>query len=332
MYQKISEGKASLFVPKTEKISRSLPVFYNPVMKFNRDVSVLILKTLKGKDYQIALPLAGTGVRGVRFMLELDASKVYFNDHSENACKLIKKNLKLNKLAAEVSDLDANEFLLNGTGFDYIDIDPFGTPNPFIDSAVKRLSRKGILAVTATDTAPLCGTYPKVCMRKYWARPLRNEMMHEIGLRILIRKIQLIGAQFDKALVPIYSYYKDHYFRVYLKCRKGKKHVDSIIKNHSHFEDAGPMWLGEFWDQGLAEKIAKSNADTFLRTIADEAKVPCVGFYDIHTLAKKHKIRDIPKISDLLSRVKQSYPASRTHFLSTAIRTNMPIEEFLKQF
>ena len=43
--------------------------------------------------------------------------------------------------------------ILHSKGFDYIDLDPFGSPNIFLDSAVKRLGRNGILAVTATDTA-----------------------------------------------------------------------------------------------------------------------------------------------------------------------------------
>ena len=73
---------------------------------------------------------------------------------------------------------------MNSTGFDYIDVDPFGSPNPFLDAAIKRIARDGILAVTATDTAPLCGTYTNACRRKYWAVPLRNELMHEIGIRI----------------------------------------------------------------------------------------------------------------------------------------------------
>ena len=47
--------------------------------------------------------------------------------------------------------------------------------------------------------------------------------MHETGIRILIRKIQLIGAQYNKALTPIFSYSKEHYFRVFLKCEKGKE-------------------------------------------------------------------------------------------------------------
>ena len=37
--------------------------------------------------------------------------------------------------------------------FDYIDIDPFGSPNPFLAAAIGRITRNGIVAVTATDTA-----------------------------------------------------------------------------------------------------------------------------------------------------------------------------------
>ena len=56
--------------------------------------------------------------------------------------------------------------------------------------------------------------------------------MHETGIRILIRKVQLIGAQFEKALTPIFSFYADHYYRVFFKCEKGKKKADEIVKQH----------------------------------------------------------------------------------------------------
>ena len=87
-----------------------------------------------------------------------------------------------------------------------------------LDSAIKRISRNGILAVTNTDTAALTGTYPKACIRKYWSMPKRDYMMHETGLRILIRKVQLVGMQYEKALYPIFSYFKDHYFRIFFQC------------------------------------------------------------------------------------------------------------------
>lgn len=212
MYKQIIEGKAVVKVPKEEKISKELPVFYNPVMKLNRDISVLILQNVVNKKMQIGLPLSGTGVRGVRLLKELNKSKikeVCFNDVNPKAVKIIKQNLKLNKVRGKVFSKDANLFLLESHGFDYIDIDPFGSPNFLLDSAVKRLSRGGILAVTATDAGGLAGSFPKACLRKYWAKSVRNSTMHENGLRILIRKVQLIGAEHDKALIPIFSYFKD---------------------------------------------------------------------------------------------------------------------------
>ena len=251
MYNIINEGSAKLRIAAAKKISKEMPVFYNPVMKLNRDIAVLLLNSMDKKNLQIADPLAGSGIRSIRFLLELNKDKlktIFINDYSKNSIKSIKENLKLNKIRLNnkiiIKNEDANLFLLNSTGFDHIDIDPFGTPNPYLDSAVKRLARDGILAVTATDTAPLAGTYPTACLRKYWAIPLRNELMHEIGLRILIRKIQLIGAQYDKALMPVFSYFKEHYFRVFLRCEKGKKDVDKVIEQHGMFENAGPMWLG----------------------------------------------------------------------------------------
>lgn len=259
----ITEGSAHARVPIAEKVSKELEVFYNPVMKLNRDISVLLLKTLgetrlkeSAKDpknrhvkrpfegFSIGSPLAGTGIRECRFLVELDEGllkSVEINDYSEKAVKLIKENIALNEKELnsdeiEVSCNEANKFLLDSKGFGYIDIDPFGTPNPFLDSAVKRIQREGVLAVTATDTSALSGTYENACKRKYWAKPMRNHLMHEVGLRILIRKVQLIGAQYDKTLTPIYSYAKDHYMRVFFLCKKqGKRGVADLLKKHRYF-------------------------------------------------------------------------------------------------
>ena len=100
-FEKISEGKALIFAPKEKKVSKKLPVFYNPAMKLNRDISVLLLNTIGKKDMQLALPLAGTGIRGVRFILELKKSKIKaisINDYDAKAVKVIRENLKLNKI------------------------------------------------------------------------------------------------------------------------------------------------------------------------------------------------------------------------------------------
>ncbi len=343
MFESLREGRANIKVSTEKKIARSMPVFYNPVMAFNRDISVNLLNALGVEDMQIGLPLAGTGVRGIRFFLELRdgiPGSIHMNDKSPEAARLMRKNIRLNKAAnsampaIKVSSLDANRFLLNSPGFDYIDIDPFGSPNHYLDSAVKRISRRGVLAVTATDTAPLCGTYPDACLRKYWAVPRRDEQMHETGLRILIRKIQLIGAQYDKALVPVYSYSRHHYFRVFFRCRKGKAHADRLMAGHGRFDSTGPMWLGSLWDEKLAEDIylaCEPEHRQFLGIIRDESKIPTIGFFDVHSAAREKKSACLPKIESLLERIRsKGYRASRTHFLKTGIRTDMDKEKFLR--
>ena len=111
--------------------------------------------------------------------------------------------------------------LLEGNLYDYVDIDPFGTPVYFAEHAIKSLSDNGILAVTATDTSCLCGRFVKACLRKYSSRPLNNEFNKETGIRILVWKMQQIAENQGKCLIPIFVHSSDHYLRAYLQCVNG---------------------------------------------------------------------------------------------------------------
>ncbi len=303
----MTEGKAKFYasLDKNGKISKELEVFYNPVMKFNRDVSVLLLNNSGLKNIQLADIMAGSGVRSIRFLLELKkgiVDNIFVNDYDPNFVSTFKKNLKAsgvkNTKHIIITNEDANLSLLHAKGVDYVDVDPFGSPNDFLDASIVRVSRNGILGITATDTASLSGSHFDTCMRNYWARPLHTGMMHETGIRILIRKIQMLGAQHDKALIPIYSYFKDYYFRIFFKCIKGKIVSDNVLKQHKYvlycptcmnmqisnhnnvvcdlcaanshststnsknvkfMEYSGPMWTGVLQDSNLAEKIFSNN-------------------------------------------------------------------------
>jgi len=352
----ISEGKAKILFHPGEP-TKQLEVFYNPAMKLNRDIAALLLNSVQNKDMQIADPLAATGVRAIRLLLELSKGKIkniVVNDNSKKAVQLARKNFKLNGISlgkgskADFSVQDANLFLLNSAGFDYIDLDPFGSPNPFLDAAVKRLSRNGILAVTATDVSSLAGTYPEVCMRKYWAVPLRNELMHEVGMRILIRKIQLVASQYEKALFPIFSHSTEHYLRVYFNCDKSKEATDKMISQHGWYVDgsskqanhvAGPLWLGELWDKELvsrmlknANKKHKDNKEliTLLLAIEKESKINSVGFYDVDELSSGLKIQ-VPRRDLLIEKINSlGFNASSTHFRTNGLKTDMPLDKLRK--
>jgi tRNA (guanine26-N2/guanine27-N2)-dimethyltransferase len=345
MLKKTTEANITIKAPAEEKISAKLPVFYNPVMKFNRDISILLLKAIENTQLTVCDLLAGTGIRSIRFLAELPENKIKsitINDYKEDAAKLIKKNMESNKgklnkdTEIDITNSEASTLLLASKGFDYIDIDPFGTPNPFLDAAIRRLSRNGILAVTATDTSALAGTFPKVCQRKYWAIPDRGPLKHEIGLRILIRKVQLIASQYEKALTPIFSYSKDHYMRVFFRCEKGKTAVDSMLKQHNTFNKAGPMWLGQLWETKLAEKMYQLAADLeypfearFLQTIRDESKIPTIGFHDIHHICKQNKL-EVPSFAPILEEIqKKGHEFAKTHFSEYGIRSNIKEKDLI---
>ncbi|HLC62139.1 MAG TPA: tRNA (guanine(26)-N(2))-dimethyltransferase [Candidatus Nanoarchaeia archaeon] len=347
----INEGLAKINVENKKIVSKEMEVFYNPVMGINRDISVLLLNSINNNDLQIADPLAASGIRSIRFLKELNKdkiSRIYINDFDKNAVKSIKENLILNKIKYKnnkkmtIENEDANLFLLKSTGFDYTDVDPFGTPNPFLDAACKRLARDGILAVTATDTSALAGTYPQACIRKYWAAPKKDALMHETGLRILIRKIQLVAAQYDKALTPIFSYSKEHYMRVFLRNGKGKNKADEILKMHGLFNNAGPMWLGNLFDSELCSRIYQNSIKNktfnknnelikFLKMIKDESKINTVGFYDLNDVAEKNKIKTLPKKESIKNKIrKMGYKASDTHFKGEGIRSDIPLKELIR--
>ena len=368
--KKIKEGSAEIFIPKEGKISKKLPVFYNPIMQLNRDITILLLQQFP--IVNLCDPLAASGIRAIRFAKELKYKSIIANDLSEKATALIKKNIEHNKVKFVIKNEDANIMLLNSKGFDCIDIDPFGTSNSYLDSAVKRISRNGILAVTNTDTAALTGTYPKACIRKYWSVPKRDYMMHETGLRILIRKIQLIGMQYDKALLPIFSYFKDHYFRIFFQCSKGKKLCDEIAEKHGMINDAGPLWVGNLWDSKLVskmystmlkdynkkvnttyklnnnktmdnyenKKIIKNNIINnaqnnkgllrFLKIIKEESKINVVGFFDIHDIVEKEKLKTIKKKETIIKKIKKrGFKATNTHFSGTGIRSNISYDRLI---
>ncbi|MBI2658135.1 hypothetical protein HYX08_05575 [Candidatus Woesearchaeota archaeon] len=351
LMQIINEGLAEIRIPAIKKISREMGVFYNPVMGMNRDISILLLNSISKNSMQIADPLAASGVRSIRFLKELGNNKIKIiciNDNDKKAVDSIKKNLSLNRIACknnkkiEITNEDASLFLLKSSGFDYIDIDPFGTPNPFLDAACKRLSRDGILAVTATDTSALCGTFPNACLRKYWAMPKKGAIMHETGLRILIRKVQLVAAQYDKALIPIFSYSKEHYMRVFFRNDKGKNKTDEILKLHRMIDGAGPMWLGNLWDKELAAKICRNaiNSKTFknnkelikfLDTIKEESKISQFGFYDLHYICGKNNIKILHKKEDILAKIrKKGCKASGTHFRGEGIRSSVSLKGLIR--
>jgi tRNA (guanine26-N2/guanine27-N2)-dimethyltransferase len=344
----ITEGRIKLDMAMPKKVSKDLDVFYNPVMKLNRDISIEVLTMafkLMKRPLRVALPLAGSGIRGLRFLKEIPecVNELHMNDYMQEYDRKIKKLLKLNEIKTDtlqISNKHASQFLLESKGFDYIDIDPFGSPNPFLDAAVQRIARNGILAVTATDTSAFAGTYPRVTLRNYDAVPLRNWLKHDVGIRILIRKVQLVAAQYEKALVPIFSYSKDHYYRVFFRCKKSKDAATELVQQHKYLiynkktfqyrydsqntTNNDEVFAGKLWDGPLWEKPYVSIA--LIKEIPEEASTQG-HLLDIHMYCKSQKLA-IPNYTALQERLtKKGHSFARTHANPYCIKTTANIKE-----
>jgi tRNA (guanine26-N2/guanine27-N2)-dimethyltransferase len=375
----IEEGKAHLIVPKLEIYMTSpreytpsgAPVFYNPIMELNRDIAILALQAYQkslGREIRVCEPLTGCGVRAIRLVAEVDGVRnVVVNDISKEAAKLARFNVERNNMTEHilVVNEDAN-LLLNlyaapRKRFDYVDVDPFGSPVSYIDSAIRALRDGGLLALTATDMATLCGVYPKACIRKYGGRPLRTEYCHEIAVRLLAGCLVTIAARHEMGISVLFSHSTNHYIRLYALIRYGAKQGDVSIQKMgyilhcfacfhrepfegmfsrlkqecpecgSQMKVAGPLWLGELFDEdfcSIMEKDVKrrhlKQEKRMLKLLSlakNEAKAP-ITYFVVDKLSDKLNL-PAPSIIKVMEELRNSsFQAVLTHFNSKGVRTD----------
>lgn len=252
-FNTVQEGKATILTPKQDE------VFYNPIQQFNRDLSIMVIKAYdeirhekiqaikkKSKNKRTKLnglkileSLAASGLRSCRYGLEIpEAGKIVANDMLAEAVKSINKNVEYNKLTDKVvaNQGDAIKFMgSTDEKFHIVDLDPYGTAAPFIDSAIQCLEDDGMLLVTCTDAGVLAGSgYPEKCFALYGGNNFGNayvngESNHEVGIRLILNLIASTAAKYKKTIEPMLSLSIDYYFRVLVKVKTSPINV----KNHA---------------------------------------------------------------------------------------------------
>ncbi len=376
----IQEGKAKILVPKLKAFVKQpsdyapskAPVFYNPVMELNRDLAVLALQAYQrmlDREISVCEPLTGCGVRGIRFAMEVEGvRKVLINDINEKAAHLAGINVQKHNLDERITvkNEDANLLLAHYSAphkrFDDIDIDPFGSPVRYIDSAIRALRDNGLLALTATDMAPLCGVHPKACIRKYGGKPLRTEYCHELAVRLLAGCLVMIAAKHDIGIRVIFSHSANHYIRLYATIGYGAKKADETIKNMgfimhcfrcfhretqkglfnnkqtipcsecgSKMDFAGPLWLGNLVDWQFCEimrrevkhKVLKQR-EKIVKTLdfIIEESNAPATYYVLDKICDKMAL-PVPSTRKIVKTLKEKgFEATATHFNPKGIRTN----------
>jgi tRNA (guanine26-N2/guanine27-N2)-dimethyltransferase len=132
--------------------------------------------------------LSATGLRSIRYAKEVKGVKeIVANDISVKAVDDIKRNISANAVEDLVTASHDDATMLmymcrKERRFDAIDLDPYGSPSIFLDSAVQTVKEGGLLLVTSTDMAVLAGNSPETCHSKYGAISLRTKACHEMVL------------------------------------------------------------------------------------------------------------------------------------------------------
>ncbi|MDP6333499.1 MAG: hypothetical protein QF479_02575 [Candidatus Poseidoniaceae archaeon] len=340
------------------------PGFLNPAMAPARTRSVLLLADVlendwlvqKGKSIRVFDALCSTGVRIRRWRNEIpdelqNRLRITANDLDDFALKWA-KNSHQNHPPPTIIDhlvesdrygktpdgvfengilfqqLDAR-VALSEASYQWIDVDPFGSPVSFLDSAIQSLARTGVLEVTATDTAALTGSSQSSQQRRYGAKGIVDLYAHDDAVRTLLGLIATTAARHDKSMSPILALFDGHHVRVSVMLSTSKEKASQVhsnmgwrircddapyrFKQHPNEDEleraSGPMWVGPLWNCQIAKRMTEERAMQLCHPSKEDLlKAKSVGLdwndTDLEYATRElcRSVRHISKAADLMSR------------------------------
>lgn len=346
----VIEGGTSLLLPRTAESrgpARRAPVFYNPAMAFDRDLNVAVGRALRrsGRPPLDGWEMLGaTGARGLRVAHESDLLRsLLITEREPEALAVIERNVQaLGLPGVRVRSADARIPSPEGP-FDYVDLDPYGSPRPFLGAAFGSVRLPAILAVTATDMMVLAGVVRGACEARYGARPLHGRLAPEGGVRILLAALARGARARGAGLRPLLSYVHDHHVRVYAQLvpdpeSPGPDPVATIdpdrwdgppLVGRGPF---GPLWLGPLFDRDLVAHLRAPPSparpreiERWIDRVRGEVEVDRPFFYEPNEVARSVGLAEPPPIEVLIERLHGSgAKAARAHPQASAFRTDAP--------
>ena len=352
-------------------------VFYNPKMGINRDLAVLFIGAhfSHSKKLRLCDPTTGSGVRTARYLLETgNVAYAVAADRDPEAAELAALTIKLNALEDRTVVVHADVHTLLSQHytdrFDVVDLDPFGSPTAFFDSALRATASDGVIAATATDMGPLSGARPGACIRKYGVWPVGVEFEKELAVRTLASCLVRTAATLELGIDIAFSHATDHYARLYAVVSKGRKAAnESLTKlgylsycptclHRSESRDlcliqtscarcaaqckvGGPFWLGSLWQRHTVESMIQRTPTLSQARISEVQKIlhrvheeidSAQFYYTTGRVASVHHVKP-PELALLIHSLrKHGYNASRTHFNPTGFRTNATLDAIVDSF
>ncbi|XP_048601998.1 probable tRNA (guanine(26)-N(2))-dimethyltransferase 2 [Brassica napus] len=223
--------------------------------------------------------LSASGLRALRYAREIEGiGQVVALDNDIASVEACQRNIKFNGSLAiskvESHHTDARVHMLTHPNeFDVVDLDPYGSPSIFLDSAIQSVSDGGLLMCTATDMAVLCGGNGEVCYSKYGSYPLRGKYCHEMALRILLASIESHANRYKRYIVPVLSVQMDFYVRVFVRVYTSASAMKNTPLKLSYVYQC--IGCDSFHLQPVGRSLPKNNSVRYLPAIGPVVAQEC---------------------------------------------------------
>ncbi|CAN6804599.1 unnamed protein product [Brassica oleracea] len=231
------------------------------------------------KPPKVLEALSASGLRALRYAREIEGiGQVVALDNDIASVEACQRNIKFNGSLAiskvESHHTDARVHMLTHPNeFDVVDLDPYGSPSIFLDSAIQSVSDGGLLMCTATDMAVLCGGNGEVCYSKYGSYPLRGKYHHEMALRILLASIESHANRYKRYIVPVLSVQMDFYVRVFVRVYTSASAMKNTPLKLSYVYQC--IGCDSFHLQPVGRSLPKNNSVRYLPAIGPVVAQEC---------------------------------------------------------
>ncbi|MHB1434530.1 MAG: hypothetical protein ACYCPN_01305 [Thermoplasmata archaeon] len=344
------EGGTELWLPPTvggRGPGRRAPVFYNPSMALDRDLAVAVVARARelGRPLRTGWEmLSATGVRGIRCAVEAGRFETLtLSDQDPEALRVLERNVARHPgrgLRVEARDARG---ALPPPGVDWVDLDPYGTPVPFLPAALDSLVPGGLLGIAATDMPVLAGAAPAVCERRYGGRPVRGRLGPEGGLRLLLAYLERSAGARGRTIRPLVAYVGDHHVRAYVGVEprtEGGPPPPIAVLDPERWDGPplggrgpfGPLWIGPLFHAefvaGLRPPAAAAEPRriaVFLDRLRAESPVDAPFYYEPNEICGREGLATPWAPAAFVERLRAlGHAAARTHARPEGFRTSAP--------
>lgn len=312
-------------------------------MALDRDLSLAVVQALfpgnpRASGWETT---AATGVRGLRLVHESGRFASFrLSESSDRAFPVLEENARRYPGAEAVHE-DARRFGPPAASTDYVDLDPYGSPLPYLDRAISAVRPGGVLAVTATDMAVLAGAQRSATRRRYEAEPVRGRLGPEGAVRLLVALVVRRAATRGVGTECLLAYVGEHHVRAFLQLGPGPEPAAPVGSIDTGTFDGppivsdrpvGPLWLGPLVGPTVARRLAVPSTAAeptalgrLLERLREESEVGRPFFFEPNEIAGRLSLAEPPSLAALLAALRSAgYRATRTHVRPEGFRTDAP--------